>query len=193
MIILFSGKNVKKTKGLINELKSDGIDIRDIPTILISSSDWDGHREEMYKAGVYDLITLPLNYEILCGKALAAIDLREQTETDNDEEKAAARGRLADINLIDLVQALGPGQKTVTINLTSNGNELQVILKQGAIVYARLNDITGPEAVYKGVTWRDGDFTVYIIEESEIPETNIDIPNESILMEGCRLIDEESR
>ena len=193
VIILFGSKNVKKTRGFIDELKSNGIDIQDIPTILISSNDWVGHREEMYKAGIYDLVSLPLNYEVLCTKVLTAIDLRDQGKLEEDDEKVAARGHLADINLIDLIQALGPGRKTVSIDLTNNGSNLQVVLKQGAIVYARMDDVFGPEAVYKGVTWRDGDFTVYIIEESEIPEANIDLPNESILMEGCRLIDEEQR
>ncbi|HSG98496.1 MAG TPA: DUF4388 domain-containing protein [candidate division Zixibacteria bacterium] len=104
-----------------------------------------------------------------------------------------AHGQLANINLIDLIQALGPGRKTVQITLNHNEREMCAYLDAGRLVYAELGEISGPEAIFEGVCWDNGSFTVRVADSSAIPAHNIDLPNESILMEGCRLLDERLR
>jgi hypothetical protein len=77
--------------------------------------------------------------------------------------------------------------------LMSNDSELTICLDKGRIIYAQSDDKTGAEAVYDGVTWHTGKWVVQPLKESELPAPNNDDANESILMEGCRRLDEKSR
>jgi len=98
------------------------------------------------------------------------------------------------MNLIDILQALGPGQKTVVItvrNEVSDAGRLTIYLLQGRIVHSILGDLTGAEAIYEALTWADGTWNIEPVAEDKIPTANTDQSNESILMEGCRLMDEK--
>ena len=108
-------------------------------------------------------------------------------------EENGARGRLEDMNLIDLLQAMGPSRKTVRIAVNSGERELVIYLDEGAIVYARCEEYEGAEAVYEGLSWKDGTWSAQPVSAASIPEPNNDYSNESILMEGCRLLDERAR
>ena len=79
------------------------------------------------------------------------------------------------------------------MSITGDDKELIIYLNQGVIVYAKCDDKEGPEAVYEGLAWNDGNWSVQPVSESSIPEPNNTMPNESILMEGCRLLDERER
>ena len=52
---------------------------------------------------------------------------------------------------------------------------------------------TGAEAVYEAIQWVDGQWKVETINPEDLPAPNNDASNESILMEGCRRLDEKSR
>ncbi|MDD4052355.1 MAG: DUF4388 domain-containing protein, partial [candidate division Zixibacteria bacterium] len=117
-----------------------------------------------------------------------------QGRTDTGAVRTAgARGRLADMNLIDLIQALGPGRKTVRITVQADKPgtpTLTICMDRGKIIQAELQDRVGAEAVYEGLTWADGSWLAEPTTAEELPEPNIQESNESLLMEGCRLLDE---
>ena len=71
--------------------------------------------------------------------------------------------------------------------------QLVLFLDRGNIIYAKLNDLEGPEAVYRAMAWTEGDWEIEPIKSGQMPEPNNEYSNESILMEGCRLIDEAQR
>jgi hypothetical protein len=56
-------------------------------------------------------------------------------------------------------------------------------------VHAACGTLRGAEAVYRVIAWED-DGAFAVEPESEFPAPNIGLPLESILMEGCRLLDE---
>ena len=104
-----------------------------------------------------------------------------------------AAGNLGDMNLIDLLQALGPSRKTVKLIVASNNQTATLYLNQGTIVHAEAGGLAGPEAVYAALAWTRGSWKSQTIAPESIPEPNTFSSNESILMEGCRRIDEMSR
>ena len=53
-----------------------------------------------------------------------------------------------------------------------------------------MDDLRGSEAIYDGLSWAAGSWTIEPIAPDELPEPNVTDSNESILMEGCRLLDE---
>ncbi len=94
---------------------------------------------------------------------------------------------------MDLVQTLGHGFKSVRIDLSkSDGEEARLFMEKGRLIHGTAGEETGAEVVYRVIAWEeDGEFTVSL--ESEFPETTIEAPIESLLMEGCRLLDERGR
>ena len=48
----------------------------------------------------------------------------------------------------------------------------------------------GAEAVYCALAWKRGVWSLEPITPEDLPEPNVDQPNEAILLEGCRRLDE---
>jgi hypothetical protein len=108
------------------------------------------------------------------------------------QHKLGSTGSLSDMNLIDLLQALGPSRRTtkITVNSSATGEKLELYLDQGNIIFAQVEDLQGAEAIYLAMTWEEGTWTLEPIKEMDVREPNNDLSNEAILMEGCRLKDE---
>jgi len=66
-----------------------------------------------------------------------------------------------------------------------------VILWQGQIKFARTPDNEGEQAIYEILTWENGMFELHAVETK--PAANCKLPNDMILLEGCRLMDEKHR
>lgn len=181
---------------VVTDLTSAGVDISKIPVMIITDADLGKHLDKLFSAGISDVASVSENSDILATKAITLIERnrrKNRSTHETEANSAAAHGSLANINLIDLIQALGPGRKTVRITLQEKNQTLIIYLVEGSIVHASLGDITGPEAIFEGISWVDGSFMVTNVKKEAVPLANTDLPNESILMEGCRLMDERVR
>jgi hypothetical protein len=87
---------------------------------------------------------------------------------------------------------MGQGKRSVRLNLRrANGEAAEIYLRGGAIVHATCGTLRGAEAVYAVIAWKeDGEFTAEIVEH--FPEDNVAAPNDAILIEGCRILDENT-
>jgi hypothetical protein len=74
----------------------------------------------------------------------------------------------------------------------SDGETATLFMDKGRLIHGTAGDRTGPEAVYRVIAWEeDGEFTVH--QEESFPDATIQASTESLLMEGCRLLDERRR
>lgn len=98
------------------------------------------------------------------------------------------KGRLKDMGLVDIIQIFNAERKTVAIHLGSELGYGRIFVQGGNIVHATYRDLTGPEAFYTLLAWKDGEFEV----EPEVlaPEQTIKIPPEGLILEGLRKLDE---
>jgi len=96
-------------------------------------------------------------------------------------------------SFLDLIQTLGHGFKSVRIDLTrSDGEQGVLFMEKGRIIHATAGEEAGAAAVYRVIAWEDdGEFTVH--REDQFPPATIQDSTESLLMEGCRLLDEGKR
>jgi len=192
MVLVIPG-DYENVRSRVNDLSSWGVNFERIPSFLLVDSSAISHLTDLMEEGMEDIVALDDNLDLFMTKVRklqTKISARNQKAEDT---ASGARGRLADINLIDLIQALGPGFKTVRITVQAGApvsETLNIYLKQGAIIYAATENKTGPEAVFEGLTWTDGNWTVEPVASNDIPPQNNHLSNESILMEGCRLLDE---
>jgi DNA-binding response OmpR family regulator len=199
ILILCLHKKADKIIRFIDALKSKGIDIKSMPTLVLAEADETAKLTVLLERGVEDVITIDSNFDMFVAK-LKKIQqqILEKTRKlgEFDGNASGAMGRLANMNLIDLLQAMGPSRKTVRISVISASdltNTFDLYLDNGVIRYAVWNDLVGAEAVYEALSWDDGAWTIEPMNADEMPEPNNDLPNEMILMEGCRLLDEKTR
>ncbi len=181
----------------VDQLISSGIQFDRTPTFLVTDTPSISNLTGLLDRGIEDIIGLQDNLDLLVSKIhriAARISSKATPEVQTGGASPGARGRLVDINLIDLIQALGPGRRTVRIAVHPDkckAAKLTVYLNQGSIVFAEFDDLAGAEAVYEGLTWADGTWKVEPVAPEDLPSPNNDLSNEAILMEGCRLLDEK--
>ncbi len=198
MVILMPPGKASDVTICIEDLAKRGVDFRKAPTFLLVDGCAASELTSLLEGGVEDIISRDGNLDLLIVKLkkIQACIEAEAGETAQGEESSGSRGRLSDMNLIDLLQALGPSRKTVRLTVTpgsSESDKLIIYLDQGNISSAEFKDKTGPEAVYEGIAWTDGSWMVEPVLAESLPESNNQLPNESILMEGCCLLDEKVR
>jgi DNA-binding response OmpR family regulator len=185
---------------LIGELVSGGISFERTPTFLMIPNSTISRMTTVLERGIEDIVSLDDNLDLLITKIhkqQAKLQARGRSAADTPENAPpGAQGRLADMNLIDLLQALGPSRKTVLISVQRKAPEagsLKLYLEQGDIIYAEADSLLGPDAVYEAITWTDGTWRVEPVTPEQLPTPNNHDSNESLLMEGCRLLDEKVR
>ncbi len=183
----------------IENLSKNGIDFSTIPTLLLVDNEHINQLSSLFSTGIEDIMDYLTNHDFII---LKIKKIRDRAIEMNEKQRAIikgetiTKGNLKDLNLIDLLQALGPSRRTskITIKPYDSENEhLDIFLANGNIIYAKLNELIGAEAVYSALNWNDGIWTVEVVRHDKLPEPNNEIPNESILMEGCRLIDERNQ
>lgn len=182
----------------IEDLAELGVPLDRIPTFLLAPASIVPKLTWLFDKGVEDIITSDANTDFLVAKIrrLFSRDDASSTGEISHDPTGDSRGKLSDINLVDLLEALALGGKTVRIEVSLSNDpdrSLTLYLDSGSMAYAKVGELLGPEAVYDAMFWDNGFWTVYPIKPEDIPDRNINTSNASILMEGCRLKDERSR
>jgi hypothetical protein len=101
------------------------------------------------------------------------------------------RGSLLQMNVIDLLQSLEMGRKTCSLLLTNGGDKCEMYFVEGQIGHAEYGKIKGDDAVYKVLTWADGNFQIDF--EGRTKQQTTTRSTQGLLMEGLRLLDESNR
>jgi DNA-binding response OmpR family regulator len=195
IIVLHENTGVGAARQLIDTLIQHGVAVEKIPTYLLTDGALATQMSSLLEMGVEDILPAGDNLNILLVKMKKIQARVEEKARERGElvQQQGASGSLDDMNLIDLLQALGPSRRTVKLTVTSEKQKLTLYLNQGVIVHAETGGITGPEAVYASLAWVHGNWKTQTITPETIPEPNTFNSNESILMEGCRRLDEMSR
>jgi len=100
-------------------------------------------------------------------------------------------GLMSEMSLIDWMQSLEQGRKTCTLLLRSRKETCKLYFNQGQVTHAECGSLKGDEAVYKALTWTDGEWEVDFTRTSG--ERTTTMSTQGLLMEGLRLLDEANR
>lgn len=182
---------------IVNEFERDGIDFRNTPAFLLVEPICVSRLTSLIDGGIEDIIPFESNLDLLISKVRR---LQSKLQAMNESRRdlntpSGAFGRLTDMSLVDLIQALGSSHKTAKISLRRDKQgepPLTIYMDHGYIHHATFKNVSGVEAVYAGLKWRDGVWTIEPISIGDLPDANIDQSNEAILMEGLRRTDEKS-
>lgn len=100
----------------------------------------------------------------------------------------ALQGNLSEMSAADLIQHYGQSQKTTQVLIQHQDQEAALFFQQGKVMHATLDGEQGEGAVYRILTWEDGQFTVEV--DIEPPAITIDRSWSGVLLEGARRLDE---
>jgi CheY-like chemotaxis protein len=184
---------------VLHNLSNNGIDIKAVPAFLIVRGTVVRRLTSLLEMGFVDILDLDSNLDVLVlkiKKVRAKFETSPKSMDKTNQQQSGSRGNLSDMNLIDLMQALGPSQRTSRITVTPEDNSsdpLLIYLAQGNIIFAQLGNLLGESAIYRALAWQNGTWVVEQVDAKDLPEPNNTLPNEFILMEGCRLLDENSQ
>lgn len=109
----------------------------------------------------------------------------------NVPPEGVIRGRLAEMNMIDLLQSLELGQKTCALRVVRDGDTCKLFFSGGQIVHAELGAVVGDDAVFCVVSWPDGSFEIDFNARSDKQTTTRS--TQGLLMEALRMLDEQNR
>lgn len=199
VIVLYLSSHPREVISQVNDLVRLGIDFKHVPTFLIARSTVVPHLTTLLEEGIEDIVDNDSSLDMVALKIKKAWNQKERGGGRQNEFESGhlqSRGSLSDMNLIDLLQALGPSRKTTRITVTSATSEkdrLEICLDQGNIVWARLGALEGADAIYIGMTWEHGSWSVEPTNNGDFGEPNNYLSNEAILIEGCRRKDEIAR
>ena len=198
VLLLAAAGSIARVLSFLDEITDSGVSFEQTPTALATDGPAVSGLMSLLNRGLQDVALLDGNLDLMARKVrrLAARAISDSAADGETGADSATRGRLADLSLVDLLQAFGPGRRTVRIAVRparSQTNCLTLYLEQGRIAYAETEDRAGAEAVLEALSWADGTWNVESAAPDEIPAHNNSRPNESIIMEWCRLQDEAAR
>lgn len=199
ILILHCSSRPNEVRDLINQINQKGMDLETVPTFLLVGGDTVSGLTSILESGIDDIMDCDSSLDLLImklKKIRTRLEEQASQHAESSKESHGSNGRLADLSLVDLMNALGPSKRTTRITVTpeqAKGDTLQIYLKKGDLIHARLGALEGAEAMYEALTWTSGEWKVVPIHEEDLPEQNNHLPNESILMEGCRRLDESVR
>jgi hypothetical protein len=182
----------------IQYLSISGVNLDATPTFLLVKNSIIPRLAHLIKMGIEDILDLDTDFEVFLLKIKKTMMHRDSPSiaSGQSSKQSGSRGNLSEMNIIDLLQALGPSRRTSKITVSqenSSSEPLMIYLDHGNITFAQLGELEGETAIHKALTWTSGTWVVEQVTEGQLPEPNNDLPNEAILMEGCRLMDESSK
>jgi DNA-binding response OmpR family regulator len=201
LLILAATGSPARVLFTIDEVTKGGIDFKRTPTLLLIDAHSISRLLSILARGMTDVILLDPNLDILIRRvrnlaAGAMVKYEAGGGADLDSSASGTQGRLTDMNLFDLLQALGLGRKTVKITISPNNAQagrLVLYLSQGSITFAKTEQRTGASAVHEALSWAGGTWKMEPVAPEDLPAPNNKLSNESILMEWCRLQDEAAK
>lgn len=165
---------------------------RHIPFIFVAGRNEIEEKLRPLVDGVEDYIQKPFFVKELVRRAKKVVDrLHLEKLQTRAARPGVIQGRLEEMSILDLLQSLEMGQKSCRLSLRRGNDQCEMFFTGGQCKHAKTGDVEGDNAVYKVVSWNDGEFEIDFNTNSD--RTSTTRSTTGLLMEGLRLIDEANR
>jgi CheY-like chemotaxis protein len=164
---------------------------QNIPFVFLASQKEIDERLRMVLEGVEDYFVKPFFTRDLLRQTRRITARLLQQRMEKQGGGAGIKGRLAEISLIDWMQSLEQGRKTCALMLRSGDEDCTLYFRDGQANHAVCGGLQGDPAVFKALTWVDGDWEVDFQKNS--PEHTTTMSTQGLMMEGLRMVDEAHR
>lgn len=161
-----------------------------LPFLFFSSSTREDLISRALLAGADDIISKESSTQVAFLKLNRLIQRRQRR--DNQPPDSGVSGSLEEMGFMETIQILANREKDALITLQNQENKsAKVYIHQGEIIHAGCGELQGETAVYELLTWKSGFFQIKT--PKQLPERNVFGSTEAMMLEGCRLMDEDLR
>ncbi len=162
----------------------------DIPIIFMTARGLVEDKVRGLELGAEDYLVKPVRREELLARVRNVLRRVEARRATSSEETPLMRGRLETMSLPNIVQVLEAERRTGRLRLSSGGRRAEVLFSEGRIAYAMEGPRQGEAAMYRLLTWREGEFSLEPSAGLGPAAARVTEPNQALLIEGVRRLDE---
>jgi uncharacterized protein (TIGR02266 family) len=164
-----------------------------IPIIFLTARGRVEDKVRGLELGAEDYLIKPVRREEMLARVRNVLRRFESRRTAVPAESSLMRGRLEVMGLPNIVQVLETERRTGTLRLTHETRRGEIFFLDGRVAYAVEGPRQGEAAVYRMLAWDKGDFELEQTSGSGPTAAQIGRPNQSLIMEGMRRLDELPR
>ncbi len=168
-----------------------------IPFVFLTAQTEIEHKIKGLELGCDDYLTKPIYIKEIVTRVRILLQKQQRTKLEQKREgRTRFAGRLADMGVVDLIQTIELSRKSGVIQFHAEGGAddgkiAAIYFRDGKVIDSELGSLQGEDAVYRLLTWNDGDFEVVFrtVRRREV----IEMSTQGLLMEGMRRLDEWGR
>ena len=194
---------VRAPELIISEIRfddGDGFDLRrkvrahedwqDIPFVFLTSETAIEYKIKGLELGVDDYLTKPIYIKEIVARIGILLQKKQRSRIEERKDvRTRFVGRLADMPVVDVIQTIEVSRKSGVIQFVGERDQQAAIyFRDGKVIDAEAGALQGEDAVYRLLTWSDGDFEVMFrtVRRREV----VTVSSQGLLMEGMRRLDE---
>jgi CheY-like chemotaxis protein len=174
------------------QLKADP-DCAEIPFIFLTDQLSIERKIQGLELGVEDYLTKPIYIKEIITRVRLLLQKHQRAGLEaRRDQRTRFTGRLADMGVVDLIQTIEVSRKSGLIHFhADDGRHAELYFRDGKVIDAEAGALQGEDAVYRLLTWSDGEFEVVFrnVRRKDV----ITISSQALLMEGMRRLDEWGR
>ncbi len=165
----------------------------EIPFIFLTAEAAIENKIRGLELGVDDYLTKPIYIKEIVTRINILLQKRQRARFEERRDgRTRFAGRVADMPVVDVIQTVEISRKSGVIQFVGERNrQAAIYFRDGRVIDAEAGNLQGEDAVYRLLTWSDGDFEVVFrtVRRREVITTS----SQGLLMEGMRRLDEWSR
>ena len=166
----------------------------DIPFIFLTAELAIENKIRGLELGVDDYLTKPIYIKEIITRINILLQKRQRARFEERRGDGRTRfaGRVADMPVVDVIQTIEISRKSGVIQfIGERDKQATIYFRDGRVIDAEAGALQGEDAVYRLLTWNDGEFEVVFrtVRRREV----IQMSSQGLLMEGMRRLDEWSR
>ncbi|MBL0218462.1 MAG: DUF4388 domain-containing protein [Myxococcales bacterium] len=168
-------------------------DWAEIPFIFLTAEAAIENKIRGLELGVDDYLTKPIYIKEIVTRINILLQKRQRVRFEERKDgRTRFAGRVADMPVVDVIQTIEISRKSGVIQFVGErGRQAAIYFRDGKVIDAEAGALQGEDAVYRLLTWSEGEFEVVFrtVRRREVITTS----SQGLLMEGMRRLDEWSR
>lgn len=168
-------------------------DWAEIPFIFLTAEAAIENKIRGLELGVDDYLTKPIYIKEIVTRINILLQKKQRTRFEERKDgRTRFAGRVADMPVVDVIQTIEISRKSGVIQFVGGGGrQAAIYFRDGKVIDAEAGTLQGEDAVYRLLTWSEGEFEVVFrtVRRREV----IAASSQGLLMEGMRRLDEWSR
>lgn len=165
----------------------------EIPFIFLTAEAAIENKIRGLELGVDDYLTKPIYIKEIVTRINILLQKRQRARFEERRDgRTRFAGRVTDMPVVDVIQTIEISRKSGVIQFSAErGRQAAIYFRDGRVIDAESGALQGEDAVYRLLTWSEGEFEVIFrtVRRREVIQTS----SQGLLMEGMRRLDEWSR